>query len=259
MAWIEWTSWLAQPMSETAPAISGPDPRLAIALDVDDLDLACSMADAVRPWMGVAKVGLELFATAGPAAVRAMTDRGFEVFADLKFCDIPTQVGRAAAQAGRTGARWLTIHTVGGADMLRAGVVGLAEGSGGAAQVLGVTILTSDADRSRDVLEARVALARDTGCGGVICSAADIAVVKEVAPGLARVVPGIRPAGASANDQASVATPEAAIAAGASILVIGRAVTADVQALTTESEQMEGALANMAEKARLLASSISHV
>ncbi|MCY3910093.1 MAG: orotidine-5'-phosphate decarboxylase [bacterium] len=232
------------------------DPRLAIVLDVDDLNLACLMADAVHPWVGVAKVGLELFATAGPAAVRAMTDRGYEVFADLKFHDIPTQVGRAATQIGRTGVRWLTVHTVGGADILRAGVEGLAEGSDGAAQVLGVTILTSDADRSRDVLEARVALARDAGCGGVICSAADIGVVKEVAPELKRVVPGIRLPGSSHNDQASVATPESAIAAGASILVVGRTVTADVQGLTIRSNHLAKALADMADKARLVATSI---
>ena len=241
------------------PAQAGRDPRLAIALDVDDLNLAGLMADAVKPWMGVAKVGLELFATAGPAGIEAMTGRGFEVFADLKFHDIPTTVGRAAAQVGRAGARWLTVHTVGGADMLRAGVEGLAEGSDGAAQVLGVTILTSDPDRSRDVLEERVALARDAGCGGVICSAADIEVVKQVAPDLARVVPGIRMADSAHDDQASVATPEAAIAAGASILVVGRTVTADVQAAAGDSEQLEGALANMADRARLLAASISHL
>ena len=235
------------------------DPRLAIVLDVDDLNFACLMADAVHPWMGVAKVGLELFATAGPDAVRAMSDRGYEVFADLKFHDIPTQVGRAAAKVGRTGARWLTVHTVGGAEMLRAGVEGLAEGSDGAAQVLGVTILTSDADRSRDVIEGRVGLARDAGCGGVICSTADIEVVKEVAPELKRVVPGIRLPGSSHNDQASVATPEAAIAAGASILVVGRTVTADVQGLTISSDHLAKALAEMADKARLVATGISHL
>ena len=233
------------------------DPRLAIALDVDDLSLACLMADAVHPWMGVAKVGLELFATAGPAAIPAMADRGYEVFADLKLHDIPTTVGRAAAKLGRTGVRWLTVHTVGGAGMLRAGVEGLAEGSDGAAQVLGVTILTSDADRSRAVLEARVAQARDAGCGGVICSAADIGVVKEVAPELKRVVPGIRLPGSSHDDQASVATPEAAIAAGASILVVGRAVTADVQGLTIHSQHLASSLADMADRARMVAAGIS--
>lgn len=241
-------------MSETTR-----DPRLAIALDVDDLGMACLMADAVHPSMGVAKVGFELFATAGPSAITAMIDRGYEVFADLKLHDIPATVGRAAAKLGRTGVRWLTVHTVGGADMLRAGVEGLAEGSGGAAQVLGVTILTSDADRSRDVLEARVALARDAGCGGVICSASDIGVVKEVAPELKRVVPGIRLPGSSHDDQASVATPAAAIAAGASILVIGRTVTADVQGLTIHSEHLAKSLAEMAARARTLAHSISHL
>ncbi|MDE0578629.1 MAG: orotidine-5'-phosphate decarboxylase [bacterium] len=235
------------------------DARLAIVLDVDDLDQATSMAKAVAPWMGVAKVGLELFAAAGPIAVRSMTDLGFEVFADLKFYDIPTQVGRASAQIGRTGVRWLTVHTSGGLDVLRAGVEGLAEGSDGAAQVLGVTILTSDADRSRDVLEERVALARDAGCGGVICSAADLPVVKEVAPELRPVVPGIRLPGTSHDDQASVATPEAAIAAGASILVIGRTVTADVQKMVDASEPLNGALPKMAEKAQILAHSIKHL
>ena len=232
------------------------DSRLAIALDVDDLNLACLMADAVHPWMGVAKVGFELFATAGPAAITAMIDRGYEVFADLKLHDIPTTVGRAAARLGRTGVRWLTVHTVGGADMLRAGVEGLAQGSGGEAQVLGVTILTSDADRSPDVLKARVALAQDAGCGGVICSAADIGVVKEVAPELKCVVPGIRLPGSNHDDQASVATPEAAIAAGASVLVVGRAVTADVQGLTIRSQKLAKGLADMADKARLVATSI---
>lgn len=232
------------------------DSRLAIALDVDDLNLACLMADAVHPWMGVAKVGFELFSTAGPNGITAMIDRGYEVFADLKLHDIPTTVGRAAARLGRTGLRWLTVHTVGGADMLRAGVEGLAEGSGGTAQVLGVTILTSDSDRSRDVLEARVAMAQDAGCGGVICSAADLPTVKEVAPELRPVVPGIRLTDSSHNDQASVATPEAAIAAGAYILVVGRAVTSDVQGLTIRSEHLAKSLADMADKARLVAASI---
>ncbi len=232
------------------------DPRLAIALDVDDLNMACLMADAVHPWMGVAKVGFELFSTAGPAAITAAIDRGYEVFADLKLHDIPNTVGRAAAKLGRTGVRWLTVHTVGGADMLRAGVEGLAEGGNGTAQVLGVTILTSDADRSRDVLEERVALASEAGCGGVICSAADIGVVKKVAPELKCVVPGIRRPDSSHDDQASVATPEAAIAAGASILVIGRTVTSPIQGMTADSEHAVGALADMVARARALATSI---
>ncbi len=237
----------------------GPDSRLAIALDVDDLDRACSMAEAVRPWMGVAKIGMELFATAGPAAVEAMIDLGYEVFVDLKFHDIPTTVGRAAAGVGRIGARWLTVHTAGGADMLRAGVEGLAEGSDGTAEVLGVTVLTSERDRPRGLLVERVAVARDTGCGGVVCSAADLAVVKQTAPRLARVVPGIRLVDTGHHDQARPVTPQAAIAAGASMLVVGRTVTAEVQSQRAGSEQLEEALARMADRARRLAADIGRL
>jgi len=104
-----------------------------------------------------------------------------------------------------------------------------------------------------------VALARDAGCGGVICSGPDIEVVKAVAPELKRVVPGIRLPGSSHDDQASVATPEAAIAAGASILVIGRTVTADVQGLTISSDHLARSLSDMAAKAHLVATSISHL
>ena len=248
--------------------VTGPDSRLAIVLDVDDLAQARLMAEAVRPWMGVAKIGLELFAESGQAAVEAMTELGYQVFVDLKFHDIPTQVGRAAAQVGRTGARWLTVHTAGGADMLRAGVEGMAEGSDGAGQILGVTILTSAPNRSRGELEERVALARDAGCGGVICAAADIPVVREVAPDLVRVVPGIRPPGTSHHDQVQVATPEAAITAGASILVVGRAVTAEFQMLADRLRHGEGrpvkgeleeALQQMGEKARRIADTIRHL
>lgn len=244
-------------MTETAA--KPHDPRLAIALDVPDLNLACLTADAVRPWMGVAKVGLELFAASGGIAVQEMIDRGFEVFADLKFHDIPTTVGRAATVVGRTGARWLTMHTDGGADMLRAGVEGLAEGSGGEAHVLGVTILTSEIERSQSVLEERVAVARDAGCGGVICSVADLDVVKQVAPDLARVVPGIRLPDSSAHDQAQVATPAAAITAGASMLVIGRTVTADLQGLNVMSKELVSTLIAVADRGRVLAQSISHL
>ncbi|MXW42455.1 MAG: orotidine-5'-phosphate decarboxylase [Acidimicrobiia bacterium] len=236
--------------------VEGSDSRLAIALDVNNLDLACGLADAVRPSMGVAKVGLELFAAVGPQAVTAMTQRGFEVFLDLKLHDIPTTVGRAAAQVGRTAIRWLTLHTSGGVDMLRAGVEGLSEASHGRAQVLGVTILTSEVDRSRGLLQERVGLARDAGCGGIICAASDIADAKEVAPDLALVVPGIRLAGAAHHDQVSVTTPERAIEAGACMLVVGRTVTASIQGLSPGSSQLSQALRNVAEVAALLAACI---
>ncbi len=244
------------------------DPRLAIALDVANLDLACQMANAVQPWMGVAKVGLELFAAAGPTAVTAMTQRGFEVFLDLKLHDIPTTVGRAALQAGRTGARWLTVHTCAGAQMLGAAVEGLAQGSSNQARVLGVTILTSQTNRSSGLLQERVGVAQQTGCGGVICAAADIAAIKAMAPELLLVVPGIRLTDSAHNDQAAVATPQQALVAGASMLVIGRTVTNSVQEILTSlavnklppsSVQMSEALADVADRAAQLAASVRGV
>ncbi|MGH9066458.1 MAG: orotidine-5'-phosphate decarboxylase, partial [Acidimicrobiales bacterium] len=203
--------------------------RLAIALDVDDLVVALRLARAVQPWCGVAKVGLELFGSAGPEAVTALSDEGWSVFLDLKLYDIPTTVARAARVVGSLGASYLTLPTAGGEAMVRAGVEGLAEGASAAGTpapvALGVTVLTSDAEASAQLLRERVALALRAGCGGVVCAAPDLGMVKQAGPGLVTVVPGTRPAGAPVHDQGRVATPGEAVAAGADLLVLGRAVT----------------------------------
>jgi orotidine-5'-phosphate decarboxylase len=203
--------------------------RLAVALDVDDLVAALRLARRVRPWFGVAKVGLELFGAAGPEAVAALSDEGYRVFLDLKLHDIPTTVGRAARVIGGLGVRYTTVHCAGGEAMVRAAVVGMAEGATAAGMaapcVLGVTVLTSDLDAPAGVLAARAALAADAGCGGLVCAASDLSVTRQAAPGLVTVVPGIRPAGVATDDQARAADPATAIRAGADILVIGRAVT----------------------------------
>jgi orotidine-5'-phosphate decarboxylase len=187
------------------------------------------MARALSPWFGVAKIGLELFGGFGPAAVFLLLEEGYQVFLDLKLHDIPTTVGRAARVLGTLGVTYTTVHTQGGGAMLEAAVAGMAEGAakggGPAPVVLGVTVLTSDTDAPPDVLRARATLAANAGCGGVVCAAGDLPVIRAAAPGLMTVVPGIRPAGADADDQARVATPAGAIAAGASLLVVGRAVT----------------------------------
>ena len=95
--------------------------RLALALDVDDLAAAAALAERLHQWFGVVKVGLELFTAAGPAAVEKLAAPDRRVFLDLKLHDIPTTVGRAARQIGRLGVFFVTLHTAGGADMLRAG------------------------------------------------------------------------------------------------------------------------------------------
>ena len=215
---------------EPAPAVDeAVRSRLALVLDVDDLVLAVRLARELRPWFGVAKIGLELYAAAGPDAIGALMDNGYDVFVDLKLLDIPTTVGRASRVLGSLGARYLTMHARGDADMLRAGVEGFREGASLAGRPdpspLAVTVLTSDGGAPPHILPYRVALAAEADCGGIVCAAADLVEARQIAPRLLRVVPGIRTAGSDVHDQARSATPRAAIDAGADLLVIGRAVT----------------------------------
>lgn len=223
--------------------------RLALVLDVDDLVVAVRLARDLRPWFGVAKVGLELYSAAGPDAIASLADLGYDVFIDLKLFDIPTTVGKASRVLGSIGARYLTMHARGDADMLRAGVEGLREGASLAGlpdpYPLAVTVLTSDGGAPPHILPFRVALAAETDCGGIVCAAADLVEARQIAPRLLKVVPGIRPTGTDLHDQARSATPREAIGAGADLLVIGRAVTqaddpaAAAQAITDEIAEFE--------------------
>jgi len=204
------------------------DPRdhLVLALDVGGLAEAEAIAARVGAWFGFVKVGLELFAEAGPSAFARFHDLGYRVFADLKLHDIPNTVGRAATVLGRRGVDVLNFHAAGGVAMLRAGVDGLRAGAIEAGHApplaLAVTVLTSDPDAS--AFDERLQTAVAAGCDGVVCSAHEIRAA--TAAGMRTMVPGIRPAGSDVNDQARVATPESAIRDGATWLVIGRAVTA---------------------------------
>jgi orotidine-5'-phosphate decarboxylase len=203
--------------------------RLAVALDVDDAVAALRLARELQPWIGVAKVGLELYCAAGPDIVGGLNDLGLDVFCDLKLHDIPTTVGKAARVIGSLGARYLNFHAQGGVAMLTAGVDGFLAGAAEAGldvpTPLAVTILTSDGDAPPHILGKRVQAALEAGCKGVVCASADVREVKQLGPRLIAVVPGIRPAGVDAHDQARAATPEAAVANGADLLVLGRAVT----------------------------------
>ena len=222
-------------------ADGGPDPakfgegapdvvreRLALALDVDDVVEARRLARLLRPWFGVAKVGLELFSAAGPEAIEVMIGDGLAVFADLKLLDIPTTVNKAARVVGSLGASYLTVHTRAGVDHLRAGVEGFADGAAAAGlpapTCLGITVLTSE-QADPVALAERVGSVLEADCGGLVCAASDLAAVRAIAPNVVTVVPGIRPAGVGADDQARPATPSVAVGAGADLLVIGRAVT----------------------------------
>lgn len=221
--------------------------RLVLGLDVPTYDEAIGLAERLGPWFAVAKVGLELFTAAGPRVVEALHGASYEVFADLKYHDIPTTVGRAARAAGRLGVKYLNFHAAGGVEMVRAGADGLREGAVEAGHPdpvpLAVTVLTSDPDAA--AFDARLATAVEAGCGGVVCSALEVASVKDRYPDLTTVVPGTRPAGSDRHDQARTATPGEAARAGADLLVMARVVIAadDPEAAARAvTGEVEGAL-----------------
>jgi orotidine-5'-phosphate decarboxylase len=215
-------------MNDQAP-LSVIRDRLAIALDLPDLAEARRIAALVAPHFGVAKVGLELFSSAGPDAVKAIQAEGMDVFLDLKLHDIPNTVRRSAEALGRLGVRYTTLHAAGGRDMLTAGITGM---NAGASQMghpppvpLAVTVLTSD-NPDPELLNQRLRAVVEAGCPGIVCAAPDMPQIRAIAPSLFVVTPGIRPAGAEQQDQKRVATPDQAIAAGSSLLVVGRPITA---------------------------------
>jgi orotidine-5'-phosphate decarboxylase len=206
--------------------------RLAFPLDYPSLADARRGAELVSGVAGVLKVGLELFVREGPEATKLAAEHGAELFLDLKLMDIPETVERAVASAAGLGARYLTVHASGGPKMLERAQRS-AEGSG--LTLLAVTVLTS-LDAS-DLSEVGVAsapgeqvrrlaeLARRAGIGGLVCSAQEVGALRRaLGPEVVLVTPGIRPAGASSDDQKRIATPTAALEAGASILVVGRPI-----------------------------------
>jgi orotidine-5'-phosphate decarboxylase len=203
--------------------------RMVLALDVDDLVAARRLARQLQPFFGTMKVGFELYSAAGPEAISLLAGMGVDVFCDIKLLDIPNTVGRAARVFGALGARYLTLHTAGGAPMLRAGVEGLREGAAGAdlpePTALGVTVLTSEPEASAHLLRQGVKAGLDGGCGGFVCAVPDVPTIRQIVPAAVLATPGIRPEGAAIDDQGRVATPRQALAAGADLLVVGRPVT----------------------------------
>ena len=231
-------------------------PRVIVALDFANPMRALGLAERLDPHDCGLKVGNELFVSAGPDPVRWMVDRGFNVFLDLKFHDIPNTVAQSCAAGTRLGVWMLNVHAAGGRAMLKAArdaVAATAAETGRTRPLLiGVTVLTSldqmalhetgiDNDPGRHVLKL-AALERDCGLDGVVCSAVEAASMRSAfGPHFALVTPGIRPAGAARDDQARIVTPEAAAEAGADYLVIGRPITGasdPVEALAAINEAL---------------------
>ena len=209
--------------------------RLIVALDVPGAEAAEEMVRQLEGACQWFKVGLELFAAAGPAVVEALTARGVSVFLDLKFHDIPNTVAGAVRSAAGLGARMMTVHAAGGPAMLATACAAL-DGVADPPQLLAVTVLTSmDAEQLKATgvtlspAEQAELLARmgwEAGIRGFVCSPQEVAALRALtgAEGVL-VVPGIRPAGAASGDQKRLSTPADALSAGANYLVVGRPIT----------------------------------
>jgi orotidine-5'-phosphate decarboxylase len=217
------------------------DSRIIVALDFPDGPGALALASRLDPSTCALKVGKELFTAAGTELVRELVGRGFRVFLDLKYHDIPNTVAGACAAATRLGVWMINVHASGGAAMMaaaREAAERAAKESGRARPLLiGVTVLTSltaadlasigvSASPEEQVL--RLArLAKSQGLDGVVCSGREAAPLRRaLGRDFLLVTPGIRPAGADLQDQARVMTPAQAIEAGADYLVIGRPIAA---------------------------------
>ncbi len=212
------------------------DPKIIVAMDVASADDALALAGRLSPLACRLKVGKELFVSAGPGLVSALHDRGFGVFLDLKFHDIPNTVAQACAAAARLGVWMVNVHALGGRRMLEAARDAV-ERVPNPPRLIAVTILTSlgtedlvdiglvDAGPAQAALRL-AALTQSAGLDGVVCSAQEAAALRaQCGPAFDLVTPGIRPADSSADDQSRIMTPRAAMNAGASYLVIGRPIT----------------------------------
>lgn len=211
------------------------DSPIIIALDYPSLDAALCMADQLDPARCRVKVGKELFTRSGPAVLEALHGRGFEVFLDLKFHDIPNTVASAVQAAAEQGVWMVNVHATGGQQMMEAAVKRLDQ-HGLTTHLIAVTVLTSmQADDLASVgvtgalaehVERLALLAKQSGLHGVVCSAQESAQIKALCgKNFLKVTPGIRPTFAVANDQQRIMTPADAMKAGSSHLVIGRPVT----------------------------------
>ena len=224
-----------------SPVVAVTGPRIIVALDYPTLAEALAFAARVTPEQCRLKVGFELFTSAGPAVVEALRMRGFDVFLDLKYHDIPNTVANACAAAARLGVWMVNVHTLGGRDMLRAARAAIDSGAQ-RPLLIGVTLLTSHSAQDLAAIGlppdpaaqvTRLAgLAKEAGLDGVVCSAREAAALRNAhGANFCLVTPGIRPAGTADGDQQRAMTPEDAVRAGAHYLVIGRPITQAVDPL----------------------------
>jgi orotidine-5'-phosphate decarboxylase len=235
------------------------DPRrIVVALDFSTADEARTLLQQLNPQHCRVKIGKELFTSAGPAFVKEVIGMGFDVFLDLKFHDIPNTVAKAVAAAAALGVWMVNVHASGGSEMMKAASAAVAN-SQHKPLLIAVTVLTSLSQS--DLVELGIAitpaqqvlrlatLAQQSGMDGVVCSAAETAMLRaHLGDAFCLVTPGIRTEGDDANDQKRIVTPVDAILAGSHYLVIGRPITkaADPgRKLELISEQLHGSFSNL--------------
>ena len=213
-----------------------PNPNPIIwALDTTDLDWAKNLANKLSDVIGGVKLGLELISAHGPKVVQEFSEGPLPIFLDLKFHDIPNTVAKAVLATASLGASLMTVHASGGRKMLEAAKDSAMKAEN-PPKILAVTVPTSLVEDDLketgiyssidDQVLTLATLAKNSGCDGVICSPNEITILRnEFGNDFLLVVPGIRPAGTTINDQKRIQTPLKAIQAGADRLVIGRPIT----------------------------------
>ncbi|EEW11416.1 orotidine-5'-phosphate decarboxylase [Vibrio mimicus] len=212
------------------------DPKVIVALDYDNLADALAFVDKIDPSTCRLKVGKEMFTLFGPEFVRELHKRGFSVFLDLKFHDIPNTCSKAVKAAAELGVWMVNVHASGGERMMVASREILEPYGKDRPLLIGVTVLTSMESSDlqgigiqtspQDHVLRLATLTKNSGLDGVVCSAQEASLLKQnLGSEFKLVTPGIRPAGTEQGDQRRIMTPAQAIASGSDYLVIGRPIT----------------------------------
>jgi len=212
------------------------DAKVVVALDFDNKDDALAFVDKIQPNDCRLKVGKEMFTYFGPEFVKELTSRGFDVFLDLKFHDIPNTVAKAVTAAAELGVWMVNVHASGGSEMMIKAKQALERYGDKAPLLIAVTVLTSMGEEdllglgiTKSPAEQVMALAKltkEAGLDGVVCSAWEAESLKTILGNDFKLItPGIRPAGTPSDDQKRIMTPAEAIGVGVDYLVIGRPIT----------------------------------
>ena len=215
--------------------------KVLVALDFADQQSMFALVEQLDPTQCRLKVGKELFTRFGPQMVTDLQQRGFDVFLDLKFHDIPNTVAKAVTAAADLGVWMVNVHASGGSKMMQAAAEALKPYGDKRPLLIAVTVLTSMSAEDLEelslpapdvVVPKLAALAKKSGLDGVVCSAKEAALIKQICgANFLAVTPGIRPAGSAMDDQKRILTPTQAVEQGADYLVIGRPITQNTDPL----------------------------